>query len=80
MKLKLYLVENKIEFAIFAKKISVSRYYLSLIMSGAKQPSVRVCLNIERETKGVVTLMDVINMYDESKDPLKKLKLSKQAV
>lgn len=80
MKLKLYLVENKIECGKFAKQIGVSRYYLSQIISGAKQPAVRICQNIERETNGVITLMDVINMYDESKDPAKKTKRNEDAV
>ena len=80
MKLKLYLVENKIEYRKFAKMIGVCRYYLSQIISGAKQPTVRICQNIERETNGAITLMDVINMYDESKDSSIKAKRSKEAV
>lgn len=72
MKLKLYLVANKIDAKSFAEMIGVSRYYLSQIINGSKQPSVKVCQAIEKHTGGVITLMDVINMYDESKDPARK--------
>lgn len=61
MKLKLYLIANRITIIDFSNKIDCSRVYLTNVVNGKKKPGKRLAKDIEIATNGEVTVFDLLN-------------------
>lgn len=60
MKLKLYLVENRISITDFCKEIGCSRMHLNDIVNGKRKCGKSLALLIELKTNGKVTAQDLL--------------------
>jgi transcriptional regulator with XRE-family HTH domain len=60
MKLNEYLERENEKASDFAKRIGLSRSFLSLIISGKRNPSPRVALKIEGATRKKVKAVELI--------------------
>jgi transcriptional regulator with XRE-family HTH domain len=60
MRLCDYLYEHKITATEFAKKVGMSRHHISRIKNNHHRPGGALALRICRETKGKVTLDDLL--------------------
>lgn len=60
MKLKDYLYFNRITISELARKIGVSRSYLTIVVNGRYKPSARFAKMIEEGTDGKVSYLDII--------------------
>lgn len=60
MKLKDYLIKNKISITEFSRQLEHSRPHLSKVINGRLIPSLYLAKIIERETKGEVKIIDLI--------------------
>lgn len=65
MKLKLYLVKNRLSVVEFAQMLDYSRTHLSAVINGHLKPSRRLARAIERETNGEVTADELLNPKKE---------------
>jgi len=63
MRLVEYLQLHSITQAKFAENIGISRSYICLILKGKRLPSVPIALQIEQETGGQVTAVEVLGLY-----------------
>ena len=72
MKLREYLQQNEIYEADFGSSVGVSQSHINNIVLGKKNPSLILAKRIEKETKGQVTVYDMIN--PEAPSRLKKEK------
>lgn len=61
MKLRDYLMENKITQTAFAKRLGVDRAYLNLVIHGNKRPGKYLSIAISMMTCGVVGAEDLRN-------------------
>ena len=61
MNLDEYLFRKKISKTDFAKRVGITRNYLSLISLGRSLPSKRLAKDIEFETGGEVTIDEILN-------------------
>lgn len=68
MKLKLYLVANKISITDFCEKVGCNRGYMNDIANGKKIPGKHLAQAIEKETNGEITVKDLLNYDNKSKD------------
>lgn len=66
MKLKVYLVLNKISITDFSKQLRCTRDHLSRVINGSKRASKRLAKDIEEATKGEVTSEEIISEYKEN--------------
>jgi plasmid maintenance system antidote protein VapI len=53
--LKEWLEKQQISIATFARKLNISRTYMSLIVNGKRRPTPELAIKIEKETFGEVT-------------------------
>ena len=60
MKLKIWIISHNMTMTEFAKKIDVSRTYLSDVTRGTRKPSRRLAKDIEQATNGEVTVKDLL--------------------
>jgi len=60
MKLADYLKTNQEAPANFARRIGLSRSYISLLMSGKRTPSPEIALKIENATNGKVGRLELL--------------------
>lgn len=60
MWIDLWLFKEKTTHTAFAKKIGISRFYLSLIISRRRIPSLRLAKKIESATNGNVKAVDIM--------------------
>lgn len=60
MKLKIYLVMNKMTIKEFAEKVEYSRNQISNIINGTSKPSKRLAKVIEEATNGEVKAEDLL--------------------
>lgn len=60
MKLKDYLKQEKIKTDDFAVLVGCSQPHISLICSNERRPSADLALKIEQETKGKVTVIELL--------------------
>jgi len=65
MKLKNFLKQNKIKQKDFAKTLHISEGHLSEITNERHFPSLRLALDIQRETGELVTAKDYITVPKE---------------
>ena len=61
MKLSEYLRINKISHKDFAQKIGVTRSFITNVLNKKRNPSLKLCLKIEAETKGKVKTKELFN-------------------
>lgn len=61
MKLREYLNKNQITQQEFANSVGVARPFITLILSGKKNPSPHLMKIIEDVTNGEVTMQDLFN-------------------
>lgn len=67
MKLKIYLVLNKISITKLSKILRCSRDHLSRIANGTKRASRKLAEDIEKSTNGEVTVEEILKEYKEDK-------------
>lgn len=60
--LRTHLEQNSISQADMARRVLISRPYMSQIVAGQKTPSLAVAVRIERETKGAVPVSSWFNV------------------
>ncbi|MEK7339172.1 MAG: helix-turn-helix transcriptional regulator [Candidatus Rhabdochlamydia sp.] len=60
MKLAEYLFRMKMTKKDFAEKLGISRGHLQHILSGTKNPSVKLAKKIEEETRGKVSKAELL--------------------
>jgi len=60
MKLDEYLFRKKISKKDFADQLGISRGHLQHILSGSKNPSIKLARQIEEITKGKVTKEEIL--------------------
>ncbi len=53
--LREHLYQKRMSITEFAAKIHASRAYISHIINGKKKPGIRLALDIERGTEGLIT-------------------------
>ena len=63
MKLKIYLMINKIRLGEFSKILGCTREHLSRIINGKIRASKRLAQDIERETHGKIKAQEVLDEY-----------------
>ena len=63
MKLKVFLVLNKISITDFSKKLRCTRDHLSRVINGSKRASKRLAKDIEEATLGEVKAEEIIKEY-----------------
>lgn len=66
MKLKIYLVKNKISIKDFSKQLRYSRDHISRVINGLSRPSRKLSEDIEKFTKGEITVAYLLGGQDES--------------
>ena len=66
MRLGTYLRERRMTQREFAVRIGVSRSYLSMLISGAKVPSLKTATKIEKETGGEVTATAMLDQAERT--------------
>lgn len=67
MKLKLYLIKNRLTTKVFSQMLGIASNTLSLICTGKRMPSYDVAMRIEELTQGEVTADDVMRHCYECK-------------
>jgi len=67
MKLRNYLVENKVTQEEFAKELCITRSYFSQIVSGTRKPGKALAFRIEKMTDAKVTAKELLKGKAASK-------------
>jgi len=61
MNLSEYLKINGISHEVFAQKIGVTRSFITNVLNGKRNPSLKLCLKIEAATKRKVKTKELFN-------------------
>ncbi len=66
-----YLNLNKIKRKDFADKLNISYNHLNVVLSANKKPGEKLCKAVKKETRGEVTIDDLLSYYEKYHKPKK---------
>ena len=72
MKLRDYLKQKKLSESSFAELLQVSQAHVNRILNGKGYPSAKLANKIQKITKGVVTVEDMIRIREKGKTELEQ--------